>query len=152
MLRCQASWLELNAWLLALCNIQRHHSQTLRPDHSVCWRQDPHWKLSHRKYEDSISWFFRPFYKPVLTILKQCCVQHWLPGISQTFPPIILTILDIVEETDVFCLCHSFFIFWHGPSSKAFWYFLAYNLRGKGLPDQRPFFRYSETFQRCFTQ
>ena len=35
MLRRQAYWLRLHAWLLKFCDVQRHHSQTLRSDHSV---------------------------------------------------------------------------------------------------------------------
>ena len=48
MLRRQTFWYRLGAWLLILCGVQRHHSQTLRRDHSVCWRQDPRWKFSYR--------------------------------------------------------------------------------------------------------
>ena len=40
MLRRQASWLRLDDCSLILCGNQRHHSQTLRPDHSVCWKTE----------------------------------------------------------------------------------------------------------------
>ena len=45
MLRRQASCLRLDDWLLTLCGVQRHHTQTLRPDHSVCWRPDKRWQF-----------------------------------------------------------------------------------------------------------
>ena len=54
MLRRQASRLRLDAWLLTLCGVQRHHSQTLRPDHSVCWRQANDESFLIGKYQDSI--------------------------------------------------------------------------------------------------
>ena len=45
----QALWLKLTLNVFEFCRIQRHYSQMLRPDHSVCWRQDQRWKFSHRK-------------------------------------------------------------------------------------------------------
>ena len=127
MLRLQASWVTLDAWLLTLCGTQRYHSQTLRPKHSVCWRQDQRRKFSYRnkmkiRFRDSSGPFNkRCFSLDASELLLQSLGIFW--NVSD-FPFIFLTILD-TRKTINFFFCASLAIFWHGPFDG----FLIYNLR-----------------------
>ena len=76
----QSSWLRLDAWLLTLCSVQRHHFQTLRSDNSVCWRHDQRWSFFIRIYEDSILQVIQQTSAPLQTLLNHCCTQHEFPG------------------------------------------------------------------------
>ena len=51
---------------MTLCSIQRHTSQTLRPDHSVCWRLDQQWNFLIQKVRIQFWESFRSFNKRVL--------------------------------------------------------------------------------------
>ena len=60
--------------------------QTLRPDHSVGWRQDLWWKFSHQEiweFDSSDSTGYSTFGCPIQTLLD----QQWISGTSQTFSP-----------------------------------------------------------------
>ena len=68
----------------------RHHSQTLRLDHSVCWRQDQRWKFSRRKkMRIQFPCFFRSFNNRVFLSRRSWTIaalnrEQGFPGRSQT--------------------------------------------------------------------
>ena len=150
MLRRQASWLRLDAWLLILCCVQTHHSQTLLPDHTVCLRQDQTVKVfSSEKNDDSIPVILQVIQQtgaPLQALLNPCCTQQDFPETSQTFSSRSFYYPGHSEDWNFLLLSQSCY-FLARVFSKAFlvtFWLMAWNLpaRGRALND-------SEAFNRC---
>ena len=151
MLRRQALWLRLGALLLKHYGIQRHHSQMLRRDDSVYWRQDQRWKLSHwKKTKIWVPWwsfnklFFLSRYFWTIAALNRGFLER-----LRIFPSIYLIIVNTVE-TKIFYFCAV--TFWYGPFLNTFLkaFLMASWFITWGLPNRRSF-RNSEAFKFCST-
>ena len=151
MLRRQASRLRPDAWLLTLCSVQRHHSQTLWVDILSIKDCISGKTVLIEKKEDLISVILQVIQQsgaPLQTLLNHCWTQQEFPGTSQ------------ISSTHLSCHAgHSgdwnFLLLWQSCPFLAWVVFEVFYiycwLITRGLSDRRRTFRHSEVFKRCTT-
>ena len=148
MLQCQTSCMLLDAWLLTLCGVQRHHSQTLR-FHILFVVDRINYENFLIEFEASIRVILHVIQQTcalLQTFLNYYCTQQGFPGTSQSYSSHLFDCPGNIGGWSFLLLCQScHFLVW------VIFKGLFDDFFDLCLPNWEWSSRESEAFKRCYS-